>query len=67
MPINMSYCRFQNTSSAMKECLNALEDGEGLSREEQRAFQQLHRMAQRLVDDYEEDELFPEEDEDQDE
>ena len=34
--INMSYCRFHNTLYAMRECLDALRDGEELSAEEKR-------------------------------
>lgn len=54
--INMSYCRFENTVSALNEILEAIEDGEYLlnskgelctsdgylvSRQEQRAFQDM--------------------------
>lgn len=31
---NMSYCRFQNTNNDLQDCLNTLEDGEALSKEE---------------------------------
>lgn len=46
MPINMSYCRFQNTLLAVKECAGDLGDmidghGEPLSREERRACVEL--------------------------
>lgn len=34
---NMSYCRFQNTSGDLEECLDALEEGASLSSEEHRA------------------------------
>lgn len=32
--VNMSYCRFHNTKLALDECLEALGDGDSLSREE---------------------------------
>lgn len=32
----MSYCRFHNTLYAMRECFDAIRDGEELSKEEKR-------------------------------
>lgn len=34
---NMSYCRFQNTWPDVRDCIEALEDGEVLSEEEAKA------------------------------
>lgn len=34
---NMSYCRFQNTYGDVAECLDALEQGKGLSTDEYHA------------------------------
>jgi len=53
---NMSYCRFENTLSALVDCLNALED-EGLdtlkSRYEREAAESLVYTAKRFLDAYE--------------
>jgi len=53
---NMSYCRFENTLSALVDCLNALED-EGLntlqSRYEREAAESLVYTAKRFIDAYE--------------
>jgi hypothetical protein len=52
----MSYCRFENTLSALVDCLNALED-EGLdtlkSRYEREAAESLVYTAKRFLDAYE--------------
>ena len=54
--INMSYCRFQNTLQALKECSDALDGlcgelGE-LSAEERRAAIQLVRTCDAMARDY---------------
>ena len=56
---NMSYCRFQNTSNDLADCVNVIEDAidegmsidaflEGMSSEEQRAFRRLVDLADKL-------------------
>lgn len=53
---NMSYCRFENTLSALVDCLNAIED-DGLdtlkSRYEREAAESLVYTAKRFIDAYE--------------
>ena len=56
MPINMSYCRFQNTLEALRECVDALDeidhDIEKLDSDERHAAQQLARLCRQLADDF---------------
>jgi len=40
---NMSYCRFQNTLSDLKDCMEHIED-EGLSEEEEEARERLKEL-----------------------
>ena len=40
---NMSYCRFHNTKIDLDDCLDALRDGEELSKEEFRKCKQMFR------------------------
>lgn len=60
MPINMSYCRFENTLAALRECRDAL-DGAGLdpfaelSDEEREAAQKLLKLCAELAENYGED------------
>lgn len=53
---NMSYCRFENTLSALIDCLNAIEE-EGMdtlgNRYEKEAAESLLYTAKRFVDAYE--------------
>ena len=53
---NMSYCRFQNTLSDLRDCEDALDDMEDpqeeLSREEFRAFQALIQICIDLAATY---------------
>jgi hypothetical protein len=51
---NMSYCRFENTISDLRDCYNHIED-EDLSAEEMRARTRLIRLCQKIADDYGED------------
>ena len=55
---NMSYCRFYNTSHALRDCLNALEDMSSIndidSGDEDRAMHRLAVLAQLYLDRYEE-------------
>lgn len=40
---NMSYCRFHNTKIDLEDCLDALREGEELSKEEYRAMKQMFK------------------------
>lgn len=51
---NMSYCRFQNTLSDMRDCLEALGEMESISElsgEEHRAAARMADIAQELADE----------------
>lgn len=51
--VNMSYCRFQNTLEALKDCQYALEDDDDeLSEEEEAAKKRLIKLCQQIVSDY---------------
>ena len=54
MPINMSYCRFQNTLSALRECRDALEEDDetDLDEEEAGALRKLLILCSQLAADY---------------
>ena len=58
MPMNMSYCRFQNTLKALRECVDALDeidyDVEKLCSDERRAAKQLARLCWQFASDLEE-------------
>lgn len=57
---NMSYCRFQNTLTELKDCYAHLAD-DGLSKEEKRARDYLVGLCKTIVEDAEgEDEEVPE-------
>ena len=47
---NMSYCRFENTVMDMRDCINAIEDGEcdSLSSYEVNALRQFKRMGDEI-------------------
>lgn len=51
---NMSYCRFENTSTDLIDCLEAIERGEGdpsnLTEYEQRGLVSLIQSSRRLVE-----------------
>ena len=49
---NMSYCRFENTASDLKDCYDHMDDG-GLSEDEQRARKRLIKLCVRIASDYE--------------
>lgn len=51
---NMSYCRFQNTLSDLRECYEAM-DEEGLSAGEQQAKERLIQVCADIHHDYGED------------
>lgn len=50
--MNMSYCRFQNTLTDLRDCAEHLDDGD-LSEEEQRARYRLLKLCQTIMSDYE--------------
>jgi len=64
---NMSYCRFRNTTTDLRECLDAIERHEELSLEASRAAKHLQNLCERYLnaveccgievdkDDYEEE------------
>lgn len=57
MPMNMSYCRFENTLSALLECEEALSNmgarpEKELSDGEASAFNRLVKLCQRIASDY---------------
>jgi len=52
--MNMSYCRFENTYKALKECYDAMDD-DNLSKEEQRYRMKLLKLCSNLAYDYEEE------------
>ena len=51
----MSYCRFENTAKAMRECLYAIHDGDlyDFSAHELIYFKQFFEMAQEILDNEE--------------
>lgn len=55
---NMSYCRFQNTSNDLLDCVNAMQEEEtlqdlDLSEEELRAMVRMVKLCGRFVEEYE--------------
>ena len=56
MPMNMSYCRFQNTLEALRECVEAMDeighDIEKLDSDERHAALQLAYLCQQFADDF---------------
>ncbi len=51
---NMSYCRFQNTVSDLRDCVINMDDGD-LSFDEARARRRLIELCVRIADDYRDD------------
>lgn len=49
---NMSYCRFQNTRQDLDECIEAIRDGDEISREESRAGKRMFQSFLGLCQDY---------------
>ena len=49
--MNMSYCRFQNTLSDLKDCYDNIPN-QDLSRDEARAFAELVLLAKDIADRY---------------
>jgi hypothetical protein len=56
MAMNMSYCRFENTLAALRECKEALAEScdpiAELSESEQKSAKQLLQMCRELADDF---------------
>lgn len=54
---NMSYCRFRNTLSDLRDCYENMEEPEDseLSREEERAREQLIILCQQIAEDFGQD------------
>ena len=53
---NMSYCRFQNTSDDLSDCVEALADMESIEQlpdDERRAAARMYKNAQQFIEDYE--------------
>ena len=53
---NMSYCRFGNTLTDLRDCADNLDDPDSLSPEERRARERLIKLCKTIADDYAEDE-----------
>lgn len=54
---NMSYCRFQNTSRDLQDCLEALADGlETLSDSEKSAAKAIRNMCEDFIVEYDDQE-----------
>jgi len=49
---NMSYCRFQNTLHDMRDCYEALQSGETLSRDEHSAMEMLVEICDRISGEF---------------
>ena len=54
---NMSYCRFQNTSGDLRDCVNALEEGYdfedlGLGNDEEQAMHRMRMLCEDFVNAY---------------
>ena len=49
---NMSYCRFQNTADDMRDCVDAIDNGEltELSNREQRAFVEFVELCRSVAE-----------------
>lgn len=53
MPMNMAYCRFENTLAALRECAEALDYGSGPRGErEEAAAKELLLLCRSLADSY---------------
>ncbi len=51
---NMSYCRFENTYPDLKDCWDAIRNGEAddLSESEQRAKKRLIKLCREIAEEY---------------
>lgn len=55
---NMSYCRFENTSDDLLDCVNAMQeactlDELDLSDEENRSMNRMRKLCERFLEEYE--------------
>ena len=52
---NMSYCRFENTARDLRDCVNAIRNGETdeLSNYELEGLQEILYLSQEIIDDQE--------------
>ena len=55
---NMSYCRFENTSKDLQDCVSAMDDAYiladmDLSKTEMRSMQRMRELCQEFLDHYE--------------
>jgi hypothetical protein len=50
---NMSYCRFENTANDLRDCVNAIRNGETdeLNKYELEGLQEILYLAQEIIDD----------------
>lgn len=59
MTMNMSYCRFENTEQALRECDDALMEmsvpEKELSETEARAFKRMVKLCREIADNYGDD------------
>lgn len=51
--MNMSYCRFRNTSIDLEDCCGALEDYEEISEEEMTFAETLYERCKRYIEAFE--------------
>ena len=49
---NMSYCRFQNTLTDLRDCYDHMDNEDDLSPEEQKARNDILELAAELIEDY---------------
>ncbi len=61
---NMSYCRFQNTLSDLRDCYDNMNDTDDLSLEEIKAYNRLVKLCKEIAEDYGDDELDETEEDD---
>ena len=54
MGIFMSYCQFENTSIAMSECIQSLIDRKKLSASELSYAQDIRRMCEEFIEEFDE-------------
>ena len=57
---NRSYCRFRNTLSDLRDCNEALNDGEGLSADEVEAAKSLLALCKRMAERFDESDIIDE-------
>ena len=57
---NMSYCRFENTTMDVQDCINATNGGEinDLSRSEQQAFVELVMQCKEIAEQFEDQDEY---------